>query len=440
MKVVLAVNSLGLGGTEKTVQTHALALARDAVDVRVVAVQEEGVRRDALVGAGIEVDCAQGSMKRLAELFAGADVVHVVRAGVAEPLVPAAFRAAGVEVLVESNVFGAVDASADEQAFAAHLFPSKMCALRYRRRLALVGPEFHARHRVSYWPVDIARLRALAPDRAEAKRRLGLDPERPVVARVGRANDRKWRDLVVDMVPLLLELAPEAQVALVGATPAKLRRLDRLGVLERVRLFPPTADEEMLACFYAASDVFVTAAEIGESHSFAIEEAMCIGVPVVTCSTPWVDNGQIEQVDEGVTGHVADHPRPFAEAVAALLADGERRRRFGVAAREKADELFDAGRLTGQLEGLYTALLEGAPAPARWFPAPAEVDGFEDEYEQRLAASFRPLSAAERREAELERRRERLRWAARAARASLNPAGLRDAAAVARARLPGASR
>lgn len=437
MKAVLAVNALGMGGTEKGVQTHALAFDRERVEPRVVAIQEDGVRRGVLEGAGIEVECAHGDRRRLAELLAGADVVHVTRAGVAEPLLPAACREAGVEVLVETNVFGAVDASADERDFAMHLFPSKMCALRYRRRLGLAGPEFHDRHRVSHWPVDIERLRGLAPERAEAKRRLGLDPDRPVVARVGRANDRKWRDLIVDMVPPLLELAPEAQVAFVGATPAKLRRLDRLGALESVRLLPPSAEEERLACFYAAADVFVTAAEIGESHSFAIEEAMCLGVPVVTCSTPWVDNGQVEQVDEGETGHIADHPQPFAEAVASLLADEDRRERFGERARRKADELFDAKRLTRRLEGLYAALAAGDPAPADWAPPPAEVDEFAAEYERRLVASYRPLSDAERRGAAGERRRERLRWAARAARANLNPEGARYATGVARARLPG---
>ncbi len=50
---------------------------------------------------------------------------------------------------------------------------------------------------------------------------------------------------------------------------------------------------------------------------------MCLGLPVVTCSTPWVDNAQVEQVDPGETGWLADHPRQFAEAVASLLADDD---------------------------------------------------------------------------------------------------------------------
>ncbi len=435
MRVVLATNGLGLGGTEKSVQTHALAFDRNRVDVRVVAVREDGVRRAALEAAGIRVDCADGDPRRLARLFEGADVVHVTRDGVAEPLVPEARRAAGAKVLVESNVFGAFDSSTAERDFDCHLFPSKMCALRYRRRLRLDGPGFHDRHRVSFWPVDLAGLRAQAPPAREAKLQLGLDPDRPVVARVGRADDRKWRNLIVDMIPRLLELAPEAQVLLVGSTPAKLRRLERLGILDRVFLLPTTADEGRLTAFYAAADVFVTAAEIGESHSFAIEEAMCFGVPVVTCSTPWVDNAQVEQVDCGSTGYIANHPLSFADAVAELIDDPGRRRSFSAASIAKSDALYDAPRLTRQLERLYEALLAGAPPPSEWTPSTQEVDAFGEEYQRRSETQFRALTAAERRQVERARWLERTVWASRAARNSLHPEGVRYAAAVLKAKV-----
>ncbi len=140
-------------------------------------------------------------------------------------------------------------------------------------------------------------------------------------------------------------------------------------MLDRVRLFPPTSTEEELACFYAAADVFVTAAEIGESHRFAIEEAMCLGLPVVTCSTPWVDNAQVEQVDNGETGWIADHPLQFAEASASLLTDAGQRAAFSARARAKSDALYDAGRLTRQLERLYSALLgERDRRLGEWLP------------------------------------------------------------------------
>jgi glycosyltransferase involved in cell wall biosynthesis len=343
-------------------------------------------------------------------------LAHVFRAGLAEALVPAACRDAGVPHLVETNIFGRVDASDDERQFDCHLFVGKMCALRYRQRLGLAGADFHRRHRVLHWAVDIARLRALAPARAEAKERLGLDPARPVVGRVGRDDDTKWRRLLVDTVPHLLRLMPDAQVMFVGATPATVARLRRLGVLSRVHLIDTTFDEAGVATRFAACDVFATAAEIGESYSVAIAEAMALGLPVRTCSTPWVDNGQIEQVQEGVTGHIADHPRVFGEAVASLLSEPRRARAFGEAAMRQAEMFVDKDRLTRQLERLYSGLVRGSGPPADWVPSPGEVDAFEAEYRRRLHAGFRPLSAREQVEVGLERRLEQLRWAIPAAR------------------------
>jgi glycosyltransferase involved in cell wall biosynthesis len=412
LRVVHATNELGLGGTAKAAAVHALAHKRSIVEPRVVALLWEGPRRDQLAAAGIPVAGADGDLERLVTLLEGADVVHVHRAGVSESLLPEAARRAGVPVLVETNVFGFHDESPDEAGFACHLLISRMCALRYRRRAGLPGPEFHRRHRVCYYPVDVDGLRARAPEPAEAKRRLGLDPDRPVVGRLGRADDRKWSTTLVDMVPRLLELMPDAQVVLVGTTPAVRRRLGRRGARAKVTQVEPVADDEELATLYAACDVFATGSSIGESFGLAIAEAMALGIPVVTHSTPWVDNAQVELVDEGSTGHIANHPQAFAEAVASLLADEPRRRELAAAAREKCERMFAAAPLTRQLERLYRSLVAGEGIP-EWDPPPANVDAFAAEYAARCQAQYRPLTPRERVEARTLVLAERARWAAR---------------------------
>jgi glycosyltransferase involved in cell wall biosynthesis len=407
--VVFAANALGIGGTEKGMVHHALRLDRDRFDVRVVGIQQLGVRAGDLTDAGVRVDDAGGDRARLESLLHGADIVHVYRQGNPEPLLPAACRAAGVPVLVETNIFGELDTSGDEQQFASHLFLSQMCILRYRRLAGDSSAGFHRRNAVSYLPVDTARLHSLAPERRDAKRELGLDPDRPVVGRVGRAADLKWRDMLVDMLPPLVALVPHVQVLFVGATPRKERRIERRGMSGRVTLRDPVPDERQLAVFYAACDVFAAAAEIGESQGLAIAEAMTLGTPVVTCSTPWVDNAQIEFVDHGVTGWVANHPRPFAEAVADLLNDDARRSAFGAAGREKIESLLDIDSVTRQLEELYDSLLHHDGIPAEWKPSAVEVDRFESDYERRLDAEFRPLTRREALEARATRERERIR-------------------------------
>ncbi|MEA2332373.1 MAG: hypothetical protein QOH58_2511 [Thermoleophilaceae bacterium] len=401
-------NALGLGGTEKGLESFARELDRSAFDVAVVAVDETGPRQARLEAAGIPVACADGDEDRLAELLADADVAHVFRAGATEPIVPAASARAGVPHLVESNIFGQLDRSADEARFDCHLFGSQMCLMRYRQRLGGAGAGFHARHRVLPFPIEHDELRRDAPSPRDARRLLGLDPDRPVVGRVGRAADLKWRDLLVDMVPPLLRLVPDAQVLFVGATEAKRERLRRLGVLDRCVLAEPTLDPTRLAAYYAACDVFVSAAEIGESQGMSIGEALALEIPVVTCSTPWVDNAQVEFVEHGRSGWLASHPASFAEAVADLLLDDERRRAFGAAGRAGVEDLLSAGPLTRRLESLYRALLCGAEL-ADWSPSPAEVEAFEGDYPRRAAAEFRPLSRAERAHVMEDRVRERAR-------------------------------
>jgi len=199
LDVVLIANALGLGGTEKGLVTHARSFDPARVRVRVVEARENGPRAQELRAAGIDVAGAAGDIDALTPLLAGADVVHVFRSGGFEPLVPSAVRRAGVPVLVETNVFGQVDGSDDERLFSMHLFVSRFCAARYRERRGL-GEDalFHDRHRVSTWPLDIERIAEEMPERRAARAALGLDPDRPVVVRVGRPDERKWRDLLAE--------------------------------------------------------------------------------------------------------------------------------------------------------------------------------------------------------------------------------------------------
>jgi glycosyltransferase involved in cell wall biosynthesis len=404
--VVLASNLLGLGGTERGMTTQALALDRDRFEVRVLGVFGSGPQRSPIEKAGVRVDVGDGRLERLVEVLRGVDLVVHLRQGKAAPLLPAACRAAGVPHLVDWNIFGQVDRSPDERQFACHLFISKMVQLRYRGWVRDGSAGFHDRHRVHYLPID-AGLRDRAPDRREARQRLGLDPDRPVVGRTGRPDELKWRNLLVDMVPPLLCAVPDVQLLFVGAPSTKVERLRRLGVLDHCMLAEQTLDEDRLAAFYAACDVFVSASEIGEAQGLANLEAMSLGVPVVTCSTPWADNAQVEFVENGETGLIANHPRPFADAVAALLLDTGLNRRLGGNASALVHRLFDPGAQARQLERLFTSLLSDGRVPADWTPSPAEVDAFAPEYARRSRLEYRPLRLRERVQARATRGRER---------------------------------
>ena len=417
LELAVICNSFSMGGTAKVAVTHARYHDKARVRVRAIALSELGVRAAELAAIGIEVVSAQDDPGRLARQLRGVDVVHVHRMGWAEPIVPLACRTAGIKALIETNVFGLQDVSSDDAQFSAHLHISQMCAMRYRKRAGLDLNTFHDRHRILYYPVDVEGLRANAISREEAHAQLGLDPSRPTLVRVGREDDRKWGDILIAMVPHLLRLVPDVQVVLVGATPHRRAQLGRLGVLERVRCLASSSDPQRLAAFYCAADVFASASSIGESFGLAIAEAMALGVPVVTNATPWTDNAQVEVVDNGVNGWVANHPRSFAEAVADLLRNEQRRHAFGAAAAEKAKAAWHPVGLTRRLEQLFEAVVATGAPPPDWMPGITAQADFEINYPRRVSGQFRPLSTREQRERAWAVRRERAGWAWRDLRA-----------------------
>ncbi len=411
LELAVVCNSFSMGGTAKAAVTYALHHDRDRVRPRAIALTEPGERAGELQARDIDVSCAHDEPDRLARLLRGVDVVHVHRMGWTEPIVPEACRAAGVDSLVETNVFGRQDPSPDNEQFSAHLFISQMCAMRYRQRASLDLESFHRRYRTLYYPVDVETLHASAMSRLEAHGILGLDPARPTVVRVGRDDDRKWGDILVAMVPHLLRLVPEAQIVLVGATPYRRKQLRRLGVLDRVRCLSPSTDSRQVAAFYCAADVFASASSIGESFGLAIAEAMALSVPVVTNSTPWTDNAQVEVVDNGVNGWIANHPRSFAEAVADLLLNEEHREAFGLAGAEKVTANWHPEKLTRELESLLESVVATGAPPLDWTPGLEEQRAFDADYARKQSSQFRALTPQEQRESAWAARRERAGWA-----------------------------
>jgi glycosyltransferase involved in cell wall biosynthesis len=102
--------------------------------------------------------------------------------------------------------------------------------------------------------------------------------------------------------------------------------------------------------YYRAAAVSVIPS-LEEGFGIPAAEAMGCEVAVVASDA----GGLPEVVEHGVTGLVVprgDSPA-LAEAIGSLLADPERRRRMGIAGRERALRLFDWDRTAEQFEQLY---------------------------------------------------------------------------------------
>ncbi|MBU1230052.1 MAG: glycosyltransferase family 4 protein [Proteobacteria bacterium] len=279
-------------------------------------------------------------------------VVHVHRAGWAEPEFLRPVRdylaARPATVVVETNVFGRHDPSASGRCIDCHLFVSRFCSERFTRLTGI--PADWPGHGVLYNPVDTDFFAAALPD--------GPAFARPVLGRISRPDPGKWSALALDMLPLLARCAPDFRCRVIGGIPEAEDYVRRHGLEAQVEFLPPVSTDAELAAFYGGLSLLAHANDTGESFGLVIAEAMACGLPVVT--HPAVgdrDNAQLELVEHGVTGLVAQTAEQYAQAVAWLFAHPAEARAMGQAGRDKARRLFRAQDIAARLGRMYLDLL-----------------------------------------------------------------------------------
>ena len=213
-------------------------------------------------------------------------------------------------------------------------------------------------------------------DEQAARRELGLAPQRPVVAFFGFLYPSKGFREFIEAAREVTDRGLDAQYLLVGGavrsreffrSPAgRLVRLfdlardyetearelvDELQLGDRLRFVAFTQDTPLI---YRASDV-VVAPSRGPELGRPVIEAAASGRPVV--ATGSTTGGQV--VVDGETGLLAHEVSAgaLAEGIVALLADPERRRAMGEAARRHAEQRFDAAANAEAIAAIYRRLV-----------------------------------------------------------------------------------
>ena len=170
-------------------------------------------------------------------------------------------------------------------------------------------------------------------DRAEARRRLGLD-ERPVLLWVGRIAPIKGLDTLLDAVARLSAAGQGLRLLIVGGEAdepsngheASLRqRIERLRLEDTVRFIGPQP-QGVLPVYYVASDVTVLPSYY-ESFGMVALEAMACGSPVIASRV----GGLVTTVRDGVTGFLVPDSdvAALADRIGSLIADADLRWRVG---------------------------------------------------------------------------------------------------------------
>ena len=300
-----------------------------------------------------------------------------------EPM--AALRFAGVPVVVSLHTTYRLslphkpDWLARPDYLAAHVEPAMAC----ENRILTQAPHLLANSRAVVADIEAAHGVALDPARIEVTPHGVADLAREAPPRgepepgvhllfVGRLEARKGADVLLGLLPALLDAHPALIVHIVGDDAISFgettlrRRYEEAngqapGVLARTRFYGALPREQVLAR-YAACDLFVAPSKY-ESFGLIFVEAMCFGKPVVAFSV----GGAAEIVEDGVNGLLAPpgDAEALARAVARLVEDAALRETLGRRARASYEATFTCERMLDRLEVYYRGLVGSARAAAK---------------------------------------------------------------------------
>lgn len=245
---------------------------------------------------------------------------------------------------------------------ASPLFPAHARVLR-RAHAVLAGTDEVAdelsaagfpadRVRLVHRGIDLEAVRpASGPERAEARRHLGLDPDRPVVAYWGRFDLRHKR------LDVLLDAWASAaldgwQLVLAGDGPDRAILEQRAATisLRPAPLFPGWLED--IGPLRAAADVFAFPTEF-EATGFAMVEGLASGLPGVVSATD-----RLLRYRPGGTLLVPNDVGAWAGALRQLAEAGvEGRRRLGASARAWSEGQTSVATTVAEVDQLLSASL-----------------------------------------------------------------------------------
>jgi glycosyltransferase involved in cell wall biosynthesis len=199
-------------------------------------------------------------------------------------------------------------------------------------------------------PVPAAQTETL---RAEARVSLGLPNRGDVLISVGNLHPKKNHALLIDALGRLASAGTRPTLLILGDGPSKSsleHQAAELRVSDQVRFLG--SRDDVWSCLYAA-DVFVLTS-LHEGISNALLEAMAIGLAVVVTDVP----GNHTVVDDGQNGLLVGNgdAQQLAEGIKSLLAEKERARALGAAARRTILDEYDIRLVAARYRELYHSL------------------------------------------------------------------------------------
>lgn len=197
IRIIEAVNQLGLGGTEYAVQLFSKFLNKDRFEVTVIGLLNGGERVRLIEDLGIKVILLNGDLVKLGQLLQETDVFHWHGNGSLEPELFKVIKANKPKIVIQTNVFGQFDNSPFYDVIDYDLYISKMILVRRMKLDMKLQDNYASKRKVLPYPVDIDHINSLVPTEDEVNqfKKANNLQDKFIAGRIGRSDDHKF-DLI----------------------------------------------------------------------------------------------------------------------------------------------------------------------------------------------------------------------------------------------------
>jgi len=363
LRIVHSESSCGWGGQEIRILTESQGLLRRGHDVRIVCPREAPIC-EAAGRRGIPVEALPIQRRNVRGLRAVRrwlksnefDVINT-HSSTDSWLFAVAARFFGPEAAIVRTRHISVTVARDP--FTRWLYTrgaNMIVTTGERLRKALIDHNGFRGDRLLSVPTGIDTDHFVPGDKQHARRKLGLPADKTIVGVVATLRNGKGHGYLLDAIRRLGR--DDVHVLIVGHGPMRPQiddQIARLGLNDRVAL---PGNQEDVAPWLQAMDVFTLPSHANEGVPQSIMQAMSCGLPVV--ATPV---GSIEEaVAHNQTGLIvpAEDSHALAEALKTLIDHQPLCRRFGSEGRRVAVARFGLNRMLDCMEELFQRVVADA--------------------------------------------------------------------------------
>ncbi|MBY0359178.1 MAG: glycosyltransferase [Candidatus Obscuribacterales bacterium] len=377
MKIIHYIGSLGFGGDCKNLLRLTEAQSTWA-KVAIWTYQTNPELHSILINNTVQVLAGNINYVDLLEKEKDPTIFFIHRNGRPNPQETSLLTALKAQAIpcFEYNTFARVDQATDDL-WTGHCHLSRASLCQYAARKGVSVEElFRTGHRAIGYAVDRTKPIEIH-ERLAARQEFGLSENDLVLTRLLRPDLRKWDPLPVLGIRKAIEQGAAVKFIIQSPPASRIVWLQKM-LGKRCHILSPSVDPQNLRKIFAAADCVVNCSAIGETFGLAMAEGMMLGLPVMVNATAKQDNAQVEFIQNGRGGWIANSVQDFADLLLQLQNNKTEFLVAGAIAQEQTLAWFETTVVEKRLRGFMIERLKAKSSVlAEKIPA---VEEFDDTY------------------------------------------------------------